>query len=70
MERVYVIYNEGKLRNIYRSRDDALYDLRSLEKKGYRNARVQEVDVQPVSRESEPLSIETIEALKQCVERS
>ena len=69
MNEVYVLYNEGKLRNVYRNKDDALYDLRSLEKRGYRNARVQQVDVQPVAREAEPLDIETIEALKQCVER-
>lgn len=70
MAEVIVMYNEGKLRMIYGHEADALCDKQRLEAKGYNNVRLQRVQVQYQPREGEPLSIEDIEALKKCVERS
>ena len=70
MNQVYVLYNAGKLRAVYEDAYDASYDLQLLLDKGYKEARVQEVQLQPTSRESAPLSINEIDALKRCVERS
>ena len=70
MTDVFVMYNEGRLRTVYAHRADAEGDKRRLTEKGYKNVRVQRVQVQTHSRVDEPLSIEQIEALKRCVERS
>lgn len=70
MSEVIVMYNDGKLRMIYAHEADALCDKQRLAAKGYDNVRLQRVQVQYQVREGEPLDIETIEALKRCVERS
>lgn len=70
MEEIVVMYNEGKLRMVYAHEANALIDKDILERKGYKNIRLQRVQVQYQAREGEPLSIEDIEALKRCVERS
>lgn len=70
MTDVYVMYNEGRLRTVYAHRTHAELDKQRLIDKGYKNVRVQRVQVQTQSRVDEPLSIEHIEALKKCVERS
>jgi len=70
MSEVIVMYNDGKLRMIYGHEADALCDKDRLASKGYKNIRLQRVQVQYQPREGEPLSIEDIEALKRCVERS
>ena len=67
---VIVMYNDGKLRMVYNHEANALIDKDILERKGYKNIRLQRVQVQYQPREGEPLSIEDIEALKRCVERS
>lgn len=67
---VIVMYNGGKLRMIYAHEADAICDKRRLEEKGYKDIRLQQVQVQYEERVTEPLSIEHIEALKRCVERS
>ena len=67
---VIVMYNDGKVRMIYAHEADALCDKERLTAKGYKNVRLQQVQVQYESRVEEPLSIEEIEALKRCVERS
>ena len=67
---VIVMYSGGKLRMIYAHEADALCDKRRLEEKGYKDIRLQQVQVQYQERVSEPLSLEHIEALKRCVERS
>lgn len=67
---VIVMYNDGKLRMVYNHEANALIDKDVLERKGYKNIRLQRVQVQYQPREGEPLSIEDIEALKRCVERS
>lgn len=67
---VVVMYNDGKLRMVYNHEANALIDKDILERKGYKNIRLQRVQVQYQPREGEPLSIEDIEALKRCVERS
>ena len=67
---VIVMYNDGKLRMIYAHEADALCDKERLEAKGYKNVRLQRVQVQYEGRVDAPLSIEEIEALKRCVERS
>ena len=69
MNEVIVMYNDGKLRMVYNHEADALCDKRRLVAKGYKNVRLQRVQVQYQPREGEPLSIEDIEALKRCVER-
>lgn len=66
---VVVMYNDGKLRMVYNHEANALIDKDILERKGYKNIRLQRVQVQYQPREGEPLSIEDIEALKRCVER-
>lgn len=66
---VIVMYNDGKLRMVYNHEANALIDKDVLERKGYKNIRLQRVQVQYQPREGEPLSIEDIEALKRCVER-
>lgn len=70
MSQVYVLYNAGKLRAVYKDAYDASYDLQLLIDKGYKEARVQEVQLQATSREARPLELEEIDALKRCVERS
>ena len=70
MTEVIVMYNEGKLRMIYAHEADALCDKDRLTAKGYKNIRLQRVQVQTQGRVEAPLSIEDIEALKRCVERS
>lgn len=70
MNEVYVLYNGGKLRAAYASKADAVMDRERLIGKGYKDVRVQDVQLQPQTREPDPLDPETIEALKQCVERS
>jgi hypothetical protein len=67
---VIVMYNDGKLRMIYAHEADALCDKDRLVAKGYKNVRLQRVQVQPERRVEAPLSIDEIEALKKCVERS
>ncbi len=70
MNEVTVMYNDGKLRMIYAHEADALCDKERLTAKGYKNVRLQRVQVQGQERVEAPLSIEEIEALKRCVERS
>ena len=70
MSNVYVLYNSGKLRAVYEWKTDALADRARLIDKGYKDARVQEVQLQTVTREARPLDLETIEALRQCVTKS
>ena len=70
MSNVYVLYNSGKLRAVYDRKALAELDRARLISKGYKEARVQEVQLQSVARESTPLDAETIEALKQCVAKS
>ena len=70
MSNVYVLYNSGKLRAVYDRKALAELDRARLISKGYKEARVQEVQLQRVARESTPLDSETIEALKQCVAKS
>lgn len=67
---IIVLYNEGKVRNIYAHEADALCDKERLESKGYKNIRLQRRTVEYTVREGEPIDIETLEALKRCVERS
>lgn len=69
MQEIIVMYNDGKLRMVYAHEADALCDKQRLIDKGYKNVRLQRVQVQTQSRVEAPLSIEDIEALKQCVER-
>ena len=69
-QEVIVMYNDGKLRMVYAHEADALCDKARLTDKGYKNVRLQRVQVQHQSRVEAPLSIEEIEALKRCVERS
>lgn len=70
MSEVYVLYNGGKLRAAYASKAHAVLDRERLIAKGYKDVRVQDVQLQPQAREASPLDDETIEALKKCVERS
>ena len=70
MTEVIVMYNDGKLRMIYAHEADALCDKERLAAKGYKNVRLQRVQVQTQGRVEAPLSIEDIEALKSAVERS
>ena len=70
MSNVYVLYNSGKLRAVYDRKALAELDRARLISKGYKEARVQEVQLQSVARESTPIDDETIEALKQCVAKS
>ena len=70
MTEVYVLYNGGKLRATYANKADAVLDRERLIGKGYKDVRVQDVQLQTQTREPDPLDIETIEALKRCVERS
>ena len=67
---VIVMYNDGKLRMVYAHEADALCDKDRLTAKGYKNVRLQRVQVQYEGRVEPPLSIEEIDALKRCVERS
>jgi hypothetical protein len=69
MSEVIVMYNDGKLRMIYAHEADALCDKDRLIAKGYKNVRLQRVQVQGQGRVEAPLSIDEIEALKKCVER-
>lgn len=70
MNEVIVMYKDGKLAMIYAHEADALGDKQRLTAKGYKNVRLQRVQVQYEDRVEEPLDLETIEALKRCVERS
>ena len=70
MQDVIVMYNDGKLRMVYAHEADALCDKERLTAKGYKNVRLQRVQVQTESRVEAPLSVEDIEALKRCVEKS
>lgn len=70
MTEVIVMYSEGKLRMIYAHESDALCDKDRLTAKGYVDIRLQRVQVQAEHRVEAPLSIDEIEALRQCVERS
>ena len=67
---VYVLYNSGKLRAVYDRKALAELDRARLISKGYKEARVQEVQLQSVARESAPLDAETVEALRACVAKS
>ena len=67
---VYVLYNSGKLRAVYDRKALAELDQARLTGKGYKDARVQEVQLQSVTREASPLDAETIEALRACVAKS
>ena len=70
MSNVYVLYNAGKLRAVYDSKALAELDRARLISKGYKEARVQEVQLQSVAREASPLDAETIQALRDCVAKS
>ena len=70
MSNVYVLYNAGKLRAVYDREALAELDRARLISKGYKDARVQEVQLQSVTREASPLDAETIEALRACVAKS
>ena len=70
MTEVIVMYSDGKLRMVYAHEADALCDKDRLAAKGYKNVRLQRVQVQYQGRVEAPLDIETIEAFKRCVERS
>lgn len=70
IQEVIVMYNDGKLRMIYAHEADALCDKQRLEDDGYKGIRLQRVQVQYKDRMKSPLSLEELEALKQCVERS
>jgi hypothetical protein len=70
MTNVYVLYNSGKLRAVYDRKALAELDRARLISKGYKEARVQEVQLQSVAREASPLDAETIEALRDCVAKS
>ena len=70
MNEVYVLDNGGKLRAAYANKADAVLDRERLIGNGYKDVRVQDVQLQDQTREPSPLDNETIEALKQCVERS
>lgn len=70
MSNVYVLYNSGKLRAVYDRKALAELDKARLISKGYKEARVQEVQLQSVARESTPIDAETIEALRDCVAKS
>jgi len=70
MSEVFVLYNGGKLRAVYASKADAVLDRERLIDKGYKDVRVQDVQLQAQTREPDPLDPDTIEALKRCVERS
>jgi hypothetical protein len=70
MSNVYVLYNSGKLRAVYDRKALAELDRARLISKGYKEARVQEVQLQSVAREATPLDAETIEALRDCVAKS
>ena len=70
MTNVYVLYNSGKLRAVYDRKALVELDRARLISKGYKEARVQEVQLQSVAREASPLDAETIEALRDCVAKS
>ena len=70
MSNVYVLYNGGKLRAVYDRRALAELDRSRLISKGYKEARVQEVQLQNVARGAAPLDAETIQALRDCVSKS
>jgi len=70
MSNVYVLYNSGKLRAVYDRKSLAELDRARLISKGYKEARVQEVQLQSVAREATPLDAETIQALRDCVAKS
>ena len=70
MTNVYVLYNAGKLRAVYDRKALAELDRARLISKGYKDARVQEVQLQNVAREAPPLDAETIQALRDCVAKS
>ena len=70
MTNVYVLYNSGKLRAVYDRKALAELDRARLISKGYKEARVQEGQLQSVAREASPLDAETIEALRDCVAKS
>ena len=67
---VHVLWCEHKLKAIYYRAADALADLKLLREKGYKDCCVSCVQVQNQTREPQHLDIQTIKALKQCVERS
>lgn len=70
MNEIVVMYNDGKLRMVYAHEADALCDRERLLAQGYKFIRLQKVQVQYEPRVQAPLSIDEIEALKRCVERS
>ena len=70
MSNVYVLYNGGKLRAAYANKADAVLDRERLIGNGYKDVRVQDVQLQDQTREPSPLDNETIEALRQCVAKS
>lgn len=70
MSNVYVLYNGGKLRAVYDRKALAELDRARLAGKGYKDARVQEVQLQSVAREAAPMDAETIQALRDCVTKS
>ena len=70
MTEVIVMYSDGKLRMVYAHEADALCDKERLAAKGYKNVRLQRVQVQYEERVEAPLSIDEIDALKRCVERA
>lgn len=70
IQEIVVMYNDGKLRMVYAHEADALCDRERLIAQGYKSIRLQRVQVQHETRVQAPLSIEQVEALKRCVERS
>ena len=69
MSEVWVLYNDGKLRAVYAEQEYAVRDLRLMLERGYKNVRVQEVQLQYQSREADPIDDETREGLQRMVER-
>ena len=63
MQEVIVMYSGGKLRMVYAHEADALCDKERLIAKGYKDIRLQRVQVQYQERVTAPLSIQEINAL-------
>ena len=65
MQEVIVMYNDGKVRMVYAHEAYALSDKANLEARGYKNIRLQRVQVQYQTRVEEPMSIDQINELKE-----
>lgn len=70
LNEIIVMYNDGKVRMVYAHEADALIDKERLGRRGYKDVRLQRVQVQYETRVTEPLSYDEIKALMKCVERS